>query len=112
MQIRQLEMLRSVIRRSSYSAAAEELGLTQPAVSMQMKALADEIGAALFERRGLSSCVNSECRSPHLPALHPQENESGRCFTRRREWQRRLEICEPVREVLAVLNQRDIDWRT
>ena len=52
MQIRQLEMLRSVIRRSSYSAAAEELGLTQPAVSMQMKALADEIGAALFERRG------------------------------------------------------------
>ena len=52
MQIRQLEMLRSVIRRSSYSAAAAELGLTQPAVSMQMKALAQEIGAPLFELRG------------------------------------------------------------
>ena len=52
MQIRQLEMLRSVIGRSSYTGAAEELGLTQPAVSMQMKALADEIGAPLFELRG------------------------------------------------------------
>ena len=52
MQLRQLEMLCSVVRRSSLSAAARELGLTQPAVSMQMKALAAEIGTPLFEPRG------------------------------------------------------------
>ena len=52
MQLRQLEMLCSVVRQSSLSAAARELGLTQPAVSMQMKALADEIGTPLFEARG------------------------------------------------------------
>ena len=52
MQLRQLEMLRGVVRHASLSGAARELGLTQPAVSMQMKALADEIGRPLFVQRG------------------------------------------------------------
>jgi DNA-binding transcriptional LysR family regulator len=52
MQIRQLEILLAVVRAASYSAAARELDLTQPAVSMQMKALTREIGAPLFASRG------------------------------------------------------------
>lgn len=52
MQLRQLEMLCSVLRRGSLSGAAAELGVTQPAVSMQMKALAEELGLALFEGHG------------------------------------------------------------
>jgi LysR family transcriptional regulator, glycine cleavage system transcriptional activator len=40
----------AVARRASFSAAAEELHLTQPAVSRQIKGLEDEIGTALFNR--------------------------------------------------------------
>ena len=52
MQLRQLEILALVLRHESFSGAADELGLTQPAVSMQMKALAEEMGVPLFLRRG------------------------------------------------------------
>lgn len=45
-------MVRSVVREKSLSGAARELGLSQPAVSMQMKALAEELGVALFEPDG------------------------------------------------------------
>jgi LysR family glycine cleavage system transcriptional activator len=40
----------AVARRLSFSAAAEELFLTQPAISRQIKALEDELGAPLFLR--------------------------------------------------------------
>ncbi len=39
-------------REKSFTRAAEKLYLTQPAVSLQVKALEDELGEALFERRG------------------------------------------------------------
>lgn len=52
MTLRQLQILREVLRTRSLTGAAEELGLTQPAVSMQMKALAAEVGAPLFLPRG------------------------------------------------------------
>ena len=48
-----LDWLRSfdaVARRLSFSAAAEELHLTQPAVSRQIKGLEEELGAPLFHR--------------------------------------------------------------
>src|SRR3954470_10021927 len=40
----------AVARRLSFSAAAEELHLTQSAISRQIRALEDELGAALFLR--------------------------------------------------------------
>lgn len=46
--LRQLEILLAVHDRSSISAAAEALHLTQPTVSMQMKKLSDAIGAPLY----------------------------------------------------------------
>ena len=39
-------------REKSFTRAAEKLFLTQPAVSLQVKALEDEFGEDLFERRG------------------------------------------------------------
>jgi len=41
-----------VIEAGSFSAAARQLGLTQPAVSMQIQALEDYFGTKLIERQG------------------------------------------------------------
>ncbi|MEE8481840.1 MAG: LysR substrate-binding domain-containing protein [Acidiferrobacterales bacterium] len=50
--LRQLKVFEAVARHSSYTRAAEELHLTQPAVSMQIKLLEGNIGIPLFERLG------------------------------------------------------------
>jgi DNA-binding transcriptional LysR family regulator len=49
---RQLKVFESVARQLSYTQAANELHLTQPAVSMQIKQLEDATGIALFEQLG------------------------------------------------------------
>jgi LysR family glycine cleavage system transcriptional activator len=46
----QLRAFEAVARRLNFSAAAEELHLTQPAVSRQIRSLEDELGAPLFAR--------------------------------------------------------------
>ncbi len=48
--MRQLQTLVAIADRGSFQAAAESLGLTQSAVSMQIKALEDELQAPLFDR--------------------------------------------------------------
>ncbi len=50
--LRQLKVFERVARRLSFTRAAEELYLTQPAVSMQIKQFEDTIGLPLFERLG------------------------------------------------------------
>jgi len=49
---RQLSVFEAVARRLSFSRAAEELHLTQPAVSMQIKQLEENVGLPLFEQLG------------------------------------------------------------
>jgi DNA-binding transcriptional LysR family regulator len=50
--LRQLRVFQSVARHQSYTRAAEELNLTQPAVFAQVKQIEDRLGIALFERIG------------------------------------------------------------
>ena len=50
--LRQLKIFEAVARCLSYSRAAEQLHLTQPAVSTQIKKLADHAGLPLFEQLG------------------------------------------------------------
>lgn len=50
LQLDALRTFEAVARLLSFSATAEELSLTQPAVSRQIKALEDELGAPLFNR--------------------------------------------------------------
>lgn len=50
--LRQLTVFEVVARHLSYRRAAEELFLTQPAVSMQVKSLEKQLGVALFEQLG------------------------------------------------------------
>ncbi len=50
--LRQLKVFEAVARHLSFSRAAEEMHLTQPAVSMQVRALEDEAGLPLTEQLG------------------------------------------------------------
>lgn len=50
--LRQLKVFEAVARHASYSRAAQELHLTQPAVSMQIKKLEENLGLPLFEHVG------------------------------------------------------------
>jgi len=50
--LRQLRVFEAVARHLSYTRAAEQLHLSQPAVSMQVRQLEEEIGLSLFERLG------------------------------------------------------------
>src|SRR5260221_13847819 len=48
----QLESFLEVARHSSFSRAAEKRFRTQPAISSQIRALEEEVGAKLFDRSG------------------------------------------------------------
>ena len=48
--MRQLKVFETVARLLSFSRAAEELHLTQPAVSTQVSKLEDRVGLPLFEQ--------------------------------------------------------------
>ena len=52
MDIRHLRTLAEVAERGSFSAAAEALGISQPAVSQQMRALERDVGETLIDRSG------------------------------------------------------------
>lgn len=49
---RQFEVFEAIARNGSFTRAAEELFLTQPTVSMQIKKLVDTIGLQLFDQIG------------------------------------------------------------
>jgi DNA-binding transcriptional LysR family regulator len=49
---RQLEIFEAIARLNSFTRASEELFLTQPTVSMQMKKLTETVGVALIEQVG------------------------------------------------------------
>jgi DNA-binding transcriptional LysR family regulator len=52
MDTRQLAAFCAVVERSSFSHAAERLGVTQPAVSLQVRALEKRLGTQLLDRSG------------------------------------------------------------
>src|SRR6476661_7517525 len=52
MDTRQLAAFCAVVERQSFSQAAERLGVTQPAVSLQVRALEKRLGKRLLDRSG------------------------------------------------------------
>src|ERR687884_223096 len=52
MDTRQLAAFCAVVERRSFSQAAERLGVTQPAVSLQVRALEKRLGRQLLDRSG------------------------------------------------------------
>ncbi len=55
----QLETFLEVARHTSFSKAAEKRFRTQPAISSQIRALEDEVGAKLFDRSGGKVSITS-----------------------------------------------------
>ncbi|MGD8206923.1 MAG: LysR family transcriptional regulator [Thiohalocapsa sp.] len=67
--LRQLQLLEAIVRLGSFTRAAEELFLTQPTVSMQIKKLSEALGTPLFRQVGRNveptdagRAVHSACR--------------------------------------------------
>ena len=52
--LRQLQIFEAIVRHGNFTRASEELFLSQPTVSMQVKKLADAMGLPLFEQAGRS----------------------------------------------------------
>src|ERR687895_570509 len=52
MDTRQLAAFCAVVDRKSFSQAAERLGVTQPAVSLQIRSLEERLGERLLDRSG------------------------------------------------------------
>lgn len=76
--IRRLQVLREVADRGSFSAAAQALGYTQPAVSRQIALLEKEAAATLLERRpgGVRLTDAGELLVAHAEAISRQLSEA------------------------------------
>jgi DNA-binding transcriptional LysR family regulator len=57
--LRQLRIFVSAARQSSFAKAADEMHLTAPAVSMQMRDLEDDLGITLFAKKGRGVSLTS-----------------------------------------------------
>jgi LysR family transcriptional regulator, low CO2-responsive transcriptional regulator len=77
--LRQLKVFEAVANHLSFSRAAEELHLTQPAVSMQVQALAEQAGVPLFEQLGKKIFLTAagEELLHHVRRIAQQLREAG-----------------------------------
>ncbi|MFV9616298.1 MAG: LysR family transcriptional regulator, partial [Gammaproteobacteria bacterium] len=66
---RQLKVFESAARHLSYTRAAEELHLSQPGVSMQIKQLEDMVGLPLFEQIGKKMHLTSAGREVYAYSM-------------------------------------------
>ena len=73
--LRQLQVFESVARQLSFTRAAQELFLSQPTVSMQIKKLESDIGLPLTEQIGKKISLTytgqalHEASAPHVYAV-------------------------------------------
>lgn len=74
MHLERLEQFLAVVDTGTVTQAARQVHLTQPALSRNLKLLEEELGAALFERRGRRLALTPAGRAlvPHARALLEQ----------------------------------------
>lgn len=80
MNLRQLEIFRCVAERLSFSRAAQHLHMAQPAVSIAMRKLENELGMALFQRgrRRVQLTAEGEILLAHASNLLQQYEQTRR----------------------------------
>lgn len=66
--LRQLQIFEAVVEHESYTRAAEALHLTQPAVSMQVRQLEEQVGLPLFDLVGKQIHLTDAGRELHRHA--------------------------------------------
>ncbi|PLW83681.1 LysR family transcriptional regulator [Kineobactrum sediminis] len=60
MDLRKLDIFREVAEHGSFSRAAEQLHMAQPAVSIAVRKLEEELGLTLIDRGGRQACLTAE----------------------------------------------------
>src|SRR5260370_39215377 len=77
--------LRAVAHHLNFSRAAEELSLTQPAITQQIKALEDEFGVPLFDRGGghIALTAGGKALLPFAERMKELSDEAFRSEERR-----------------------------
>ncbi len=70
MDVRQLRYFCAVARAGSFTRAAEQLGIAQPSLSQQIRALERRVGTPLFERLGRSIRLTVSGEALRLRALN------------------------------------------
>ena len=68
--LRQIEVFNAVAKLGNYTRAAEELHMTQPAVSMQIKQLEGSVGLPLFEQIGKKMHLTEAGKIVHEHVRH------------------------------------------
>ena len=63
--LRQIQIFQTVAQTENFTRAAEQLHMTQPAISMQVKQLEEQTGLALFERQGKRIVLTEAGRAMH-----------------------------------------------
>jgi LysR family transcriptional regulator, transcriptional activator of the cysJI operon len=67
--LHQLQVFAAVVAEGSFSAAARRLGLTQPAISLQVRGLEEHFGQALLDRSGRAVRLTDAGQQVHGYAL-------------------------------------------
>lgn len=80
--ITELKTLIAVVRHGGFSAAGEQIGLTQSAVSSQIQRLEESLGFALFDRTRRSAVLNEAgarvlARAEDIVALYARLGDAG-----------------------------------
>ncbi|KIR03673.1 transcriptional regulator, LysR family [Lachnospiraceae bacterium TWA4] len=81
MNINQLECFVSLASTLNFMQTAEELGLTQPAVSKQIKSMEEELGASLFNRTSRSVAL-----TPIGQQFLPEARDILKIFYHSKDW--------------------------
>lgn len=68
MDIRQLRYFSAIVRTGSFTRAAEQLGISQPTLSQQIRTLERKVGNPLFERLGRSVRLTAHGEALRKPA--------------------------------------------
>ncbi len=67
--LQQMKVFDAVARHGSFTRAAEEMHLTQPAISIQIKRLEDNVGMPLFEKIGKRNYLTDAGREMHAACI-------------------------------------------
>jgi len=60
--IKALRTLRAIVQQGSFAAAGDKLGLTQAAISIQIRQLEEQLGVTLFDKVGRNQVLNHDGR--------------------------------------------------